>query len=128
MDISNTLLCVPNRLSDDKDSFLYHYPYNIVIIRIAMFQGNNAFFTFEYQPDPDTYANWKMVYYNSHNREYYLKYSYDPDTNIYQVSKYHKHKIIGRAQGRDSWELFFQHVSLLSPVEGEPCMISMINA
>jgi len=60
MDISNTLLCIPNRLSEDKDSFLYHFPYNILIVRIALNQGKKSLYTFDYQSDPKTYTNWKM--------------------------------------------------------------------
>jgi len=127
MDISNTLLCIPNHLSEDKDSFLYHFPYNILIVRIALNQGKKSLYTFDYQGDPKTYTNWEMVYYNKHQRDYYLKYSYDPDTHRYQASKYYQRKLIAIANGKDSWELFFQHVSLLNPVAGEPCTITTIG-
>jgi len=62
-----------------------------------------------------------MRYRNAYGGDCYLIICYDEKHKRYQGEKFVSGKLVGTAEGRDDWDEFFLHLTMLGLADGEQC-------
>jgi len=126
---------VPKHLEIPGKPELNKFPFNVLFASFAVKDGKNIMGSALYEPDFYTYEKkgdlCLMRYHNVYNVDKnvsYLIIAYDEKNKIYRGNKYVNHELVGETEGRDDWNEFFIHFTMLGLSKGERCKFDETNS
>jgi hypothetical protein len=116
---------IPKRLKVADKPEYSHFPTNVLFASLRSMNGRLQAGTALYEPDFSTLQKESslssMRYRNIHGGECYLRIDYDEKEKRYRGEKFINGQSAGAAFGRDNWQLFFTHFTMLGLADGEKC-------
>lgn len=117
---------VPNKLEIDGRPELSIFPFNVLFHGFAI-KDNKLWSAYAlYEPELDSYkeedGKQKMKFTNKYGADCWLEIIYDKKEQRYEGTKHIGNDLNGQAFGRNNWNLFFIHLTMLGLGEGEACM------
>lgn len=119
------LACIPYRLEIEGRRELTTFPLNVLFPRHAIRDEEEGVANALYVPDFSSFSKegqvYSMIYRNIHGGDCHLVITYGETDGSYKGEKFINGKSVGFAVGKEDWDNFFIHLTLLGISDGESC-------